>query len=77
MTAKIRTRGQKRKASSASEMCTIIYQQTNKNMTTKIQTRGQKLFFLTTKKISSLFLQKKKILNSQTFDRFSLIFGTQ
>ena len=76
MTTKIRTRGQKRKASSASEMCTIIYQQTNKKMTTKIQTRGQKLFFLTTKKISSLFLQKK-ILNSQTFDRFSLIFGTQ
>jgi len=76
MTAKIRTRGQKRKASSASEMCTIIYQQTNKKMTTKIQTRDQKLFFLTTKKISSLFLQKK-ILNSQTFDRFSLIFGTQ
>ena len=76
MTAKKRTRGQKRKASSASEMCTIIYQQTNKKMTTKIRTRGQKLFFLTTKKISSLFLQKK-ILNSQTFDRFSLIFGTQ
>ena len=76
MTAKIRTHGQKRKASSASEMCTIIYQQTNKKMTSKIQTRGQKLFFLTTKKISSLFLQKK-ILNSQTFDRFSLIFGTQ
>jgi len=76
MIAKIRTRGQKRKASSASEMCTIIYQQTNKKMTTKIRTRGQKLFFLTTKKISSLFLQKK-ILNSQTFDRFSLIFGTQ
>lgn len=61
MIAKIRTRGQKRKASSASEMCTIIYQQTNKKMTTKIQTRGQKLFFLTTKKISSLFLQKKNI----------------
>ena len=76
MTAKIRTRGQKRKASSASEMCTIIYQQTNKKMATKIRTPGQKLFFLTTKKISSLFLQKK-ILNSQTFDRFSLIFGTQ
>jgi len=58
MIAKIRTRGQKRKASSASEMCTIIYQQTNKKLTTKIRTRGQKLFFLTTKKISSLFLQK-------------------
>jgi len=76
MTAKIRTRGQKRKASSASEMCTIIYQQTNKKMTAKVRFRGQKLFFLTTKKISSLF-SPKKILNSQTFDRFSLIFGTQ
>jgi len=76
MTAKIRTRGQKRKASSASEMCTIIYQQTNKKMTTKIRTRGQKLFFLTTKKNIFTF-SPKKILNSQTFDRFSLIFGTQ
>ena len=61
MTAKIRTHGQKRKASSASEMCTIIYQQTNKKMTTKIRTRGQKLFFLTTKKNLHFFSKKKNI----------------